>query len=130
MTGSDYADALAEWSPVEQAAPLRFPPTVVEQRPLMVVPTPLPAPPESRPRVDLLSVRLVATGVCAAGVGGGVDLAGQGIAAAGPWLWALAGVLVALAGLVALVKGHAAPSGSGNTTVTISGGKNRIGSVG
>jgi hypothetical protein len=130
MTGSDYADALAEWSPVAEAAPLRFPPAVVEQPRPVISPTVLPAPAESRPRVDLVSVRLVAVGVCAAGVGGGVDLAGQGVAAAGPWLWALAGVLVALAGLVALVKGHAAPSGSGNTTVSISGGKNRIGRIG
>ena len=137
MSESPYAEALSDrWSPVdaalhqayEQPAAANLPAVRDVQQSAVVTPTVLPAA-EQRRGVDLVSLRIAATGVGAAGIGLGVDLAGQGIAKAGPYLWALAGCLLALAGLVALIKGHAAPA-SGGTTVTISGGKNRIGSIG
>ena len=133
---SDYADAVREWTPVDDAMRRAYAeqqetvylPAVRPPAPTPVVHQPVPIPEQQRRGVDLVTVRILATGAGVGMAGGGVDLAGHGVAVAGPYLWALAGVLAALAGLIALIKGQAA--GSGNTTVNVSGDRNRIGRIG
>lgn len=134
---SDYAEALRDRLPLdeflhracsEDEQPVYLP--AVRPTPLPVVHQPAPLPEQQPSRgVDLASVRILATGGGIALAGGGVDLAGHGIAIAGPYLWALAGALAALAGLIAMIKGQTSSS-SGGASVTISGGKNRIGRIG
>lgn len=127
------------WTPVDDAMRCAYTeqqetahlPAVQQPAPTPLVHQPVPLPEQQPARgVDLVSVRILATGAGVAMAGGGVDLAGHGIAVAGPYLWALAGALAALAGLIALIKGQTAGNGPGNTTVTISGNKNRIGRIG
>jgi hypothetical protein len=137
---SDYAEATRDWDPLDvtlrqayrpeqQAEETVYLPAVRPEAPLVVhQPAPLPEP-AAKGGVDLMSVRILATGGGIGMAGAGVDLAGHGIAVAGPYLWALAGALAALAGLIALIKGQTSSS-SGGTSVTISGGKNRIGRIG
>lgn len=129
MSDSPYLDALADRRPLDEALRQAFP----EPEPPVYLPAPLPAAavhqpvllPESRPRVDVLSVRLLAGGGSIALAGLGVDLAGNGIKVAGPYLWALAGAMAGLALVIALLKSKTgAPSGG--TQVNISGGRNRI----
>lgn len=136
---SDYTEALAgvDWNPVAEAAPLRFPPAVIQPavssalalpEPQVYQPVPI-EPGRPNPWQDPWVVRPIALGACIALAGEGFNLMGQGIRAAGPYLWALAGCLVALSGLVALIKSHAAPSGSGGTTVNIHGDRNRVSNI-
>lgn len=135
---ADYADAVRDWDPVAEAAPLRFAPAVVQPaalpatfqpEPQVYQPVPIEAA-RPEPWRDPWVVRPIAGGTCAALCGLGVDLAGMGIRAAGPYLWALAGVLAALAAVIAFAKGHGAQQRSGGTTVTFNGGRNKVGRIG
>lgn len=124
MSDSPYIQALADRLPLDQVLRHAYAEEPV-YLPAMVQPAPVYQP---APRVDVVSVRLLAVGGCVALSGGGVYLAGAGVKAAGPYLWALAGVLVSLAAVIALLKSKTSAPSSG-TQVTISGGRNRIGSI-
>jgi hypothetical protein len=127
---SDYADALRDRLPLDQVLHRAY----AEEQPVYlpaVVPAPVYQPvllPEAVPLIGPGDVRLVAVGLCGLCSGGGVFLVCAGIHMAGPYLWPAAGLVGSVAMLIALVKSKTiAPSGG--TQVTISGGKNRIGSI-
>lgn len=121
---ADYAEALADYDLVDATLrragqPVYLP--AVQPAPVVVH---QPAPVQPGPRVDVLSVRLLAGGGSIALAGLGVDLAGSGIKAAGPYFYGLAAVLGALAAVIALLK--AKTGSSSGTQIHISGGRNKF----
>lgn len=130
---SEYADAVRDFDLADASLrqafakpePPVYLPAPLPSAAVVHQPVPLPAP---GPRVDTLSVRLLAGGGSIALAGLGVDLAGNGIKVAGPYLWALAGVMAGLALVIALLKSKTGAQ-SGGTQVNINGGKNRVRSI-
>lgn len=126
---SEYADAVRDFDLADASLRQAF----AKPEPPVYLPAPLPAAvvhqpvplPEPRPRVDVPSMRLASTGICAIGVGGGVYLGGLGIHEAGPYLPWVAASLAALAAAVAALKSKTGGPSSG-TTVNFNGGKNRV----
>lgn len=127
---ADYAEAMADYDLLDATLrraelPAYLPAVQPAPAPLY---QPVPLPEQGRPRLDVVSVRLLAGGGSIALAGLGVDLAGNGIKVAGPYFYGLAAVLGALAAVIALLKSKAGAPSQG-TTVNFNGGKNRVGSI-